>query len=130
MTIAFTFILALLFSPNEQPDCRSLQIGKFRTINYAEDSTQLITYIERTENFQIEKSKDFGVEYKFKIDWISDCSYTLTWIETITDEYYYGYPPDQILTVEITNISADYYNIVGRSNLFEQKIEGKVEILE
>jgi hypothetical protein len=41
-----------------------------------------------------------------------------------------GYPTNQILTIEITNIESGFYKQIGSSNLFKQKIEGKVEIID
>jgi len=112
------------------PDCKSLKLGKFKTVNYAQDSIPIVTIIERTGNFQIERSEGLGVEYKFKIEWVSECSYKLIWLETIKDINNFGYPTNQILTIEITEIGSGFYQQIGSSNIIEQKFQGKVEILE
>ncbi|MEP2025561.1 MAG: hypothetical protein ABJH98_04450 [Reichenbachiella sp.] len=129
MSYVLAFILTLFQIPAEL-DCDSIKLGKFKTVNYVENSEPIVTIIERTKDFQIERSEQLGVEHKFKIDWMSDCSYRLTWAETIRDTNNFGYPTDQVLTIEIIEIGSGYYNLVASSNLFEQKIEGKVEILE
>jgi hypothetical protein len=128
-----TYLFALLmtfYNFQSEPDCRSLKLGTFKTVNYGQDSIPIITMIERTENYQIEKSESFGVQYKFKIEWINDCSYKLIWLETIKDTNNFGYPTNQILTIEITSIESGFYNQIISSNLFKQKIEGKVEIID
>lgn len=128
-----TYVLALLMAFSNiqsEPDCSSLRLGKFRTIGYSHDSIPNITVIERTENFQIERNIELGIEYKFKIDWFSDCSYKLTWIETTRNTNNFDIPIDQILTFKIINIEPGYYTLIGSSNLKEQQLEGIVEILE
>jgi hypothetical protein len=68
---------------NEVELCKNFKSGNFKYDNLVYSNT----IIERTENFQIEKSKD-GI-LKFKIDWIEPYKYNLTFLEVKNNESEY-----------------------------------------
>lgn len=129
MSYILTFLL--FFSGlADKENCKSIKKGVFKTVNENGTDNPFITIIERTEKFQYERCDQLGVELKFRIEWLDDCIYKLTWLETIKDENNFGYPKNQILTIEVTEVNSNYYNQIGSSNLFNGKVEGKVEILK
>ncbi|SFU80603.1 hypothetical protein SAMN04487941_2523 [Pontibacter akesuensis] len=111
-------------------ECNSLKTGVFKMTNEVEGSAPITSVIERTGEFQYERVKELGLEIKYKVEWVNDCTYKLVWLETIKDENNFGYPTNQIITNTITEVTPEYYIIISSSNLFEEKFEGKVEIVK
>lgn len=76
-----TFLLILviintsLFSQNS--NCENFRTGYF---SYLEEPFTSVV-VRRTKKFQYEHNKKDGMKLKFKIDWIDDCQYTLTYIK-------------------------------------------------
>ncbi|TPE44637.1 hypothetical protein [Pontibacter mangrovi] len=110
--------------------CQSIKSGTFKTVSHIEGAAPITTIIERVGDIQYERSEQLGAAYKFKVEWINDCTYTLTWLETIKDENNFGYPEEMVLTIEVLEVNADYYIQSASSNLFDDKIEGRVEIIK
>jgi hypothetical protein len=131
MFLSYLFACALLFIGTEKSseDCHSIREGYFKTVNYDEKGIPIATIIQRSEGVHVERVERFGIELKFQVDWISDCSYTLTWVETVQDDFGFGYPEDQVLTVSIDEVYDDHYIHTTTSNLFDFSLRSKIEIL-
>ncbi len=99
-------------------------------VTTVEDSSPITTIIERTGDFQYERIKELGLEIKYKVEWIDECTYKLVWVKTIRDGNSIGYPTNQIITNTITKVTHDYYMISSISNLSKENFEGRVEIVK
>ena len=128
MAYIFSFTLTLL-SFTYSPDCSSVKEGKFKITIDAQDST-IVTLIERKGDIQIEKCEQLGIEYKLKVVWIDNCTYQLSLLETIRDDYNLDYPENQIITVEINEVYDEYYFQTSTSNMVDFVDKSKVEILQ
>ena len=129
MIYLVTLFVFLAMSKSET-NCQALREGTFKTKNEVVNSSPIITIIERVGNIQYERSEQLGVEIKFEVEWIDDCSYKLIWLETIKYINNFGYPSDQILTIEITEVGSGYYKQITRSNKHDKILEGNVEVIE
>lgn len=95
------------------------------------DSLEGNTLIERNEEFQIENQEKSGLKIKLKINWITDCKYTLQFVEIMENPNQLSFPPnfkDIILTVEVLSISKEAYIAVSSSNISKERVEGTILI--
>ena len=122
-------VVSSMLAVQDGPECRSVRYGKFRIDQTIADST-VTTYLERKDDLQFERNYQFGVEYKFIVDWIDDCTYTLTLLETIRDENDFGYPDNELITVRIKEVNEEYYMHVTQSKFYDMEFESKVTILK
>ncbi len=110
-------------------DCELIRYGKFKIDQILGDST-VTTYLERKGDIQFERNYQFGLEYKFKVDWVDDCTYTLTLIETIRDDNNFNYPENELITVRVKEIFEEYYIHVTHSRVHDMEFESKVYIMK
>ena len=79
-SLIFFLLLALpaiCFCKEEQPDsCKQFRTGEFTV----EGKTCI--KIKRTRKFQYEKNTQEKIKSTFRIEWLNECSYTLTLIRT------------------------------------------------
>jgi len=91
--------------------CDNFKTGSFKYLD--EPYTEVV--IKRTKKYQYEHNKEDGMKLKFKIDWINDCHYTLTYIKvnSKTNKSVLGKKINVFITEIITPKSykyvADYY---------------------
>jgi len=109
-----------------RPDCNSIKNGEFEIFHSDVNGIMTTTSIERNDSTQIETNYQSGVKLKFSVKWLDECTYQLFWVETISDKYELQYPEDMILTVEILDITDEYYLQKSSSNLYDEEFEGKV----
>lgn len=93
-------------------DCANIKTGKFKLT----DSTADIEYIiERNDSTQTEKNTKTEDKSTYKIEWLSDCEYTLTLLEGRADlKEIFG---NRKMLVEITAVTKHHYS-------FNSRIEG------
>jgi hypothetical protein len=110
--------------------CSLIKNGKFKIDSQLNDSTLTTTFIERIDNVQYETNDQFGVEYRFRVVWISECTYQLKWEKTIRDDNNFNYPENEILTVEIIEVHEKFYTQVTTSSLHDFEYRSKVMIID
>ncbi len=96
--------ITVSFSFSQEPDCRSLRVGKFRL---DDSSTGLRSLIERTETKQIETNLDTGETITGSITWVDECTYVFTYIETSSENENVRSFIGEELVVEITKIEGE-----------------------
>ncbi len=108
-------IFILMASCSPAKSCKSFKTGKFTLI----DNQKNLEYtIERNDSIQTETNVKTGQVTKFKIDWESDCKYSLTMIygrQEIMDYY-----KNRKLRIEIVEIYDDGYKFSTKLDGFDQ----------
>jgi len=94
--ILFSCLTVTVFS--QQVDCYAFKEGKFR-INDSRAGGVIIA--ERKGGYQTESMEVLKAVVRFKINWQSDCSYTLTLDKVIRNENKVPFPSDMMITVKI-----------------------------
>jgi len=103
-------------------NCSSFKSGKFTSTYEGR-----IAIIERNGSIQNEyltNSKD-SLKMSFNINWLDDCTYTLT----PTKESYLKYPKlprNAVITIKILNVSSNSYTQSSTSNFNSKVIISKV----
>jgi exosome complex RNA-binding protein Csl4 len=80
-------------------DCKELKSGNFKV-----DSENFTTYIERKDGFQIEKTPSIGLIVKTKIEWISECSYSLKVVKILENKNNMEFPTEFLESVTIFKV--------------------------
>ncbi len=117
MVMKFVLSLLLVLSAGclkaQQIPCSKFKTGKF--VLAGENTQQPKYVIERTEEYQFEKDMTNSEVSQFKIEWLSDCEYSLELVrggKNIPEDM-----RDKKLFVTITGTQ-------GRSYSYSAKIEG------
>lgn len=117
-----TILVFIGFSVNfafaQEQDCRSLRVGKFRL---DDASVGIRTLIERTETEQTETNLDTGETIKGSIQWVDDCTYIFTYLETSSKDEVVKSFIGQELIVEITKIEGDKISFTCTIKDYEYK---------
>lgn len=122
-------ILALCFMPIltglKAQSCKSVQLGKFKIHN---EKTG-VTFISRTDNYQIEENKTLDIKMMFTIVWIDDCTYELRPYKLLSGNPRF-FIKDIIITTVITEVKKHGYKAVCSNNLYTGTQTYIVEITE
>lgn len=106
-----------------QNDCDKFKTGEF----YTDTPVMGRTFITRTDSLQIEINESSGFHYVLKVDWISNCEYTLELIENKSTNPKFQSPTDQFfLNVRITNTTDKSYQNSASLNGGEYKYLGTI----
>lgn len=103
LTFFFLCISAILFG--QKPTCKTFKDGEFKIIN---DSKSDWTWIKREGNLQIEKSSQSSAKIELIVEWIDECTYTLTPKDRTLKEFEWV-PIGGYLIVEIIEVKANSY---------------------
>lgn len=137
MTSKFTPLLGVLFlliisgcsSRKEKLDCTRFKEGSF---TYQFDITHHNVSVKRFPKYQVEINRSTGATSKFRIDWISDCRYELTMIETTAN-----YSPEvlkkmknTVVNVEIIDVDDNYYVFKGDAGIFYPTITDTMWVMK
>lgn len=113
----FYFLMCLLiFSASimaQEKSCADYKDGKFEI----RDARFGNFKIERNGDKQIEYGPEAKLKLEFKVQWLSECSYTLTLVKVLENLNGIQYPTDMILTVEIIEAKEGSYLQKSSSNL-------------
>lgn len=115
----FSLILFILFSQTifcQESNCSNFKTGKFL---YKCDGLPDII-VTRTETEQFEIVKDSNQKYQETIEWISDCSYKLTYIKAPFESLI-----GKSLIVELFDVKNNFAR--GKASFGEQTLEFFVE---
>ncbi|NJK98655.1 MAG: hypothetical protein HC905_30400 [Bacteroidales bacterium] len=110
-------ILLLLggFSVLPENKCEAYKTGKFRIVD---KKNKLEFTIERNDTLQTETNMADGQKARFRVNWLSDCRYTLTVIDgprELTDFY-----KDKMLIVDIVKTNDEGYYSSSRLEGFDR----------
>ncbi len=111
--IISTFLLLILFQGcSDNKTCTAFHTGTFELID---DSFDLHNLIERSDTLQVEINQKTGVKTVGKIEWINDCEYVFTYLESSNElmKHFIG----RQLTVEI-------FKIEGNTIYFKSSLDG------
>ena len=116
----FKYLLLLSLAFNYQLDCRKMFAGKWKYRNIPKEES----YVVRTLDKQYEYVENGKYYYEFKIKWISNCKYELTYVGT-TSPYPITAQLNETCTVEIIGIDNDYmkYRTVFKDQLDVSEME-------
>jgi len=99
-------------------NCHNLHKGKFMMTGPSGGDI----HIKRKKKYQIERYNRERQKYKFKIEWINECAYTLTLVKAkgkAAVKKYYGVN----VTFKIINKGIDYHEVINLSHPNEKPIE-------
>lgn len=102
--------------------CKKMKKGEFYHVM---PDGEIMT-IKRTKKYQFEYYK--GATTKYKIEWIDECTYTLEMLKTNLD--FVKELQDKILTVNIYEVTKNYYKYVCQSNVDDFKTDGIILLLK
>lgn len=105
-----------LFNKNQlsASDCKTFKTGKFKM----SDELTGETLIVRTKKYQIEENEKFDMKLKLKIEWIGDCTYTLTPIEDLNNPEKKDFG-NHIITCQILELTDSGYILATTSNIYD-----------
>lgn len=118
---AILALLLLMTSFNitaQDSDCERFKNGRY-TIPKDAVSKELV--IVREGNLQTENFKGEDNSLEFIVNWIDDCTYTLTPTEK-TFLYYTDLPKDAVLTVKIIETKEKSYIMTSSFNFSEKEL--------
>lgn len=128
-------LLFLLFAISCRPapgpkDCSMLRNGMY---SYTVESTGEKVEVVRKDNIQLETNSSGGYYHKYRIDWIDECEYTLTLLETdkplttLADSMM----TKAVFDVKVTEVQQDYFlysmTVDGLDNHYADTIWRKKE---
>lgn len=99
-----TVVLSRTGEKIEINSCEQFRVGRFKIF----DAFIGTTLIQRDKNFQIE-SNDLGDKVKLKIEWTSDCTYTLKPIEFYMNNNWLPDTTGVLQTIQIIKIKKNSY---------------------
>ncbi len=114
--ISLLFLASISFA--QEKKCRDFKTGKFRY--FQKDRPELIL---RTDSTQIEINSKTKVEVHSKIEWSSDCSYTMTYVKILNYPREWKHLIGQKILVDIISINKNGYKARARSPRMNMVIE-------
>jgi hypothetical protein len=122
----YTFLL-LCSCKSDPSECQKFKDGTFKMV----DDVIGTSIIERNGSRQIEYGVENKLKIEFVVNWISDCTYTLKFVQILEDPNNIEFPEDimssVILTTKIIEVkehsyiqetSSDKYEYVTKSEVF------------
>lgn len=106
-------------------DCSNVKTGNFQI----ESHRNGVTKIARNKNYQIEENESLGYKLKLKVDWIDECTYTLTPVENLANSEQKDISK-MVLTCQIIEVNEGHYIQVSRSDDNERPLTSQIEIIQ
>lgn len=106
-------------------DCSNVKTGNFQT----ESLRNGVTKIARNHNYQIEENEALGYKLKLKIDWVDECTYTLTPVANLANPEDKDIPK-MVLTCQIVEVNAGHYIQVSSSDDKAQPLTSQIDIVQ
>jgi hypothetical protein len=103
--LTILIVLLSVYSYAQQKDCRKFKDGKF----FIPDSGYGASHIERKGERQLEYGEGSGLRLGFKVEWQSECAYTLTLTEIIENPNNIKLNLGETLKVEIIEVKSNSY---------------------
>ncbi|UZR95273.1 hypothetical protein [Chondrinema litorale] len=125
MKLFVLFLLISLFNLQTEPVCTDIKTGTFKISNQ-ETGTHIIT---RTKNKQVEEHLERNVKVRYKVNWLDNCTYQLYDRKVLKGDKY-GDSKNDTLTVNITNITTEFYEVFISSNFSDFTVKARLDIVE
>jgi len=106
-------------------NCTSVRTGTFQI----ESARNGPTKIKRNKNYQVEENKSLGYKLKLKIDWVDECTYTLTPIEDLANSKNRKVP-SRVLTCQIIEVNTDNYIQVSSAEGDKRKLTSQLNFVQ
>lgn len=106
-------------------NCKSVKTGDFQI----ESARNGPTKIKRNKNYQIEENESLGYKLKLKIDWLDECTYTLTPMEDLANSKNEKVP-SRVLTCQIIEVNADNYIQVSSAEGDKRKLTSQLNFVK
>lgn len=106
-------------------NCSSVKTGNFQI----ESLRDGVTKIARNQNFQIEENESKGYKLKLKVDWLDECTYTLTPVANLANPEQKDIPK-MVVTCQIVEVNTDYYIQVSSSDDSERPMTSQIGIVQ
>lgn len=106
-------------------DCSNVKTGNFQ-IKSAQNG---ITKIIRDQNYQIEENEALGYKLKLKVDWLDECTYTLTPVANLADPDNEEIPK-MVLTCQIIEVEEEHYIQVSSSDDKARPLTSQIDIVQ
>lgn len=106
-------------------NCSTVKTGSFQI----ESARNGITKIERSKSYQIEENESIGYKLKLKIDWLDECTYTLTPVEDLANPKNKKVPA-RVLTCQIVEVNEDNYIQVSSANGDRRKLTSQLNFVQ
>jgi len=106
-------------------DCSVVKTGNFQI----ESLRDGITKIARSQNYQIEENESLGYKLKLKIDWVDECTYTLTPVKNLANPEDTDIPK-MVLTCQIVEVTDGHYIQVSSSDDSERPLTSQIDIVQ
>ncbi|MFK7812044.1 MAG: tetratricopeptide repeat protein [Maribacter sp.] len=105
-------------------DCSNVKTGNFQI----QSRRNGITKIVRNKNYQIEENEAINYKLKLKVDWLDECTYTLTPVENLSTKQ--NDLPKMILTCQIIEVNEGNYIQVSTSDDSERPLTSQIDIVQ
>jgi len=106
-------------------DCSNVKTGNFQI----ESIRNGVTKIARNLDYQIEENEALGYKLKLKIDWVDECTYTLTPVENMANPEQKDIPK-MVLTCQIVEVNTGHYIQVSSSDDSERPLTSQIDIVQ
>ncbi len=105
--------------------CSNVKTGNFQI----ESLRNGVTKIARNQDYQIEENESLGYKLKLKVNWIDECTYTLTPVENLANPEQKDLPK-MVLTCQIVEVNTGHYIQVSSSDDNERPLTSQIEIVQ
>ena len=126
LILSTIFLLLATFAVAQAPKCSDFKNGKF-VIRNAETGN---SYIEREGDRQLEYGEGSGLRLSFEINWIDNCTYTLTKMKVLANPEGFSIPANLEFTIKIIEVKENAYIQETHTNLFEKVLTSEVQRVE
>ena len=106
-------------------NCSNVKTGNFQI----ESLRNGVTKIARNQNYQIEENESLGYKLKLKVDWVDECTYTLTPVANLASPEQKDIPK-MVLTCQIVEVNEGHYIQVSSSDDNERPLTSQIEIVQ
>jgi tetratricopeptide (TPR) repeat protein len=106
-------------------NCSNVKTGNFQI----ESLRDGVTKIARNQDYQIEENEALGYKLKLKVNWVDECTYTLTPVVNLAKPEQKDIPK-MVLTCQIVEVTSDYYIQVSSSDDNQRPMTSQIEIVQ
>lgn len=106
-------------------NCSSVKTGTFEI----ESERNGLTTVKRTDKYQIEENVSLDYKLKLKIDWVDECTYTLTPVSDLSTSKNINIPKS-ILNCQIIEVNEDHYIQVSYSEENKRQLTSRINIIK
>lgn len=111
VALVLIFFTSCISRKNVQK-CIDVKTGSFKVLS--ERNTEYL--ITRTDRFQIEDVKEFGVKIRFDVQWVDDCTYKLFNKKGIQGKHKLSGEKNDTITCQIISVKENIVRVRTSSN--------------